>query len=112
MMRASRCRRTLASVVAAGAVCVGVLSLSPVVRGQEQFALYVFAVDEKGMPVLDLAASELVIREDAGESVVVSVRRTGWPLKVTVLVDNGARTADALVHYRTRMEARSCEKRT
>jgi hypothetical protein len=44
--------------------------------------------------------SDIAIREDLGPSTIVSVRRFGWPLKVTVLVDNGPRTSDALVHFR------------
>ena len=69
--------------------------------GQEQSAIYLLAVDQKGTPVLDLKMSDIAIKEDVGPSTIVSVRRFGWPLKVTVLVDNGPRTSDALVHYRT-----------
>jgi hypothetical protein len=71
------------------------------VYGQEQSAIYLLAVDPKGMPVLDLQESDIAIKEDIGPSTIVSVRRFGWPLKVLVLVDNGPRTSDALVHFRT-----------
>jgi hypothetical protein len=70
-------------------------------RGQEQAALFVFAVDRGGVPLLEIAPSDLAIQEDAGRASIVSVRRFGWPLKVTVLLDNGPRTTDSLVHYRT-----------
>ena len=69
--------------------------------GQEQSAIYLLAVDQKGMPVLDLTMSDIAIKEDVGPSTIVSVRRFGWPIKVTVLLDNGPRTSDALAHYRT-----------
>jgi hypothetical protein len=69
--------------------------------GQEQATLYLFAVDQKGVPLLDLKASDVSVKEDVGASTIRTVRRFGWPMKVTVLVDNGLRTADALVHYRT-----------
>ena len=72
-----------------------------VLTAQEQFAIYLFAVDQKGIPILELTSADLAIKEDVGMSSVVSVRRSGWPLKVTVLLDNGPRTGDALVHYRT-----------
>ena len=71
------------------------------VHAQEQATLYLFAVDQKGVPVLDLPASDITIKEDVGASTIRSVRRFGWPMKVTVLLDNGPRTSDALVHYRT-----------
>ena len=70
-------------------------------RGQEQATLFVFAVDRAGVPLLEITPSDLAIQEDAGRASIVSVRRFGWPLKVTVLVDNGPRTGDSLVHYRT-----------
>jgi hypothetical protein len=71
------------------------------VNAQEQSAIYLLAVDQKGTPVLDVKASDVAIKEDLGPSTIVSIRRFGWPLKVTVLVDNGPRTSDALVHVRT-----------
>jgi hypothetical protein len=82
-------------------VGVGLVAASVALYGQEQFAIYLFAVDQKGSPVLELKTTDISIKEDAGPSTIVSIRRFGWPLKVTVLVDNGPRTGDALVHYRT-----------
>jgi hypothetical protein len=81
-------------------LAAGVLAISAAVYGQEQSAIYLLALDQKGAPLLDVPASDISIKEDVGPSTIVSVRRFGWPLKVTVLVDNGPRTADALVHYR------------
>ena len=88
-------RRVTASLV------VGVLAASIAVYAQEQATLYLFAVDQNGVPVLDLEVSDISVKEDFGPSRIVSVRRFGWPMKVTVLLDNGTRTGDALVHYRT-----------
>jgi hypothetical protein len=70
-------------------------------RGQEQTAIFVFAVDRSGVPLLEIAPADLAIQEDAGRASIVSVRRFGWPLKVTVLVDNGPHTKESLVHFRT-----------
>jgi hypothetical protein len=78
----------------------GLLAASLAVSAQEQFAIYLLAVDKAGAPILDVEAADIAIKEDAGPSTIVSVRRFGWPLKVTVLLDNGPRTGDALVHYR------------
>lgn len=88
-------------LVPAASLVVGLVAASVAVRGQELATIYLFAMDQKGTPVLDLKASDISIKEDVGPSSIVSVRRFGWPLKVTVLVDNGPRTSDALVHYRT-----------
>jgi hypothetical protein len=79
------------ALVAAGSVAM---------HSQEQSAIYLFAMDGTGTPVLDLEPADITIKEDLGPSTILSVRRFGWPLKVTVLVDNGLRTADALIHYR------------
>jgi hypothetical protein len=90
-----RRRRVFVPVLVASllAVCLGVYA-------QEQSAIYLLALDQKGAPLLDLKTSDIAIKEDAGPSTIVSLQRFGWPLKVTVLVDNGPRTSDALVHYR------------
>jgi len=83
------------------ALVAAVAGAAVALRAQEQAALFVFAVDRGGVPLLELAPSNLAIQEEAGRASIVSVRRFGWPLKVTVLVDNGPRTGDSLVHYRT-----------
>ena len=89
------------AAAAAFVVGIGLFGMASIaIYAQNQFALYVFAVDQQGVPVLDLKPSDITVTEEAGQSTVVSVRRAGWPLKVTVLVDNGFRTADSLVHYR------------
>ena len=98
-MRGARRRVGLAaaaSIVAALAVCV---------HGQDQFALYLLVLDKAGIPVLDIDPSDIRIEEDAGPATVLGVSRFGWPLKLTVLVDNGPGTADALVHLRNGLNA-------
>jgi hypothetical protein len=70
------------------------------VHAQEQSAIYLLALDDQSLPILDIRPDEIGIKEEAGRGSVVSVSRYGWPLKLTVLVDNGPGTADALVHLR------------
>jgi hypothetical protein len=82
-------------------VAIALVATVVALRAQEQAALFVFAVDRGGVPLLEIVPSDLAIQEDAGRASIVSVRRFGWPLKVTVLLDNGPRTTDSLVHYRT-----------
>ena len=91
-----RRRRVFVPVLMAGllVICAGMYA-------QEQSAIYLLALDPKGTPMLDIKTTDVAIKEDLGPSTIVSLQRFGWPLKVTVLVDNGASTEDALVHYRT-----------
>jgi hypothetical protein len=86
-------------LVPAAVVAVFVTLCAAYAQGQSE--IYLLAVDPEGIPLLDLQPSDITIKEDVGSSTIVSVRRFGWPLKVTVLVDNGPRTSDALVHFRT-----------
>lgn len=71
-----------------------------VIYAQDQFAVYLLVIGGDGVPVLDIESSDIRIEEDAGPATVSSVSRFGWPLKLTVLVDNGPGTADSLVHLR------------
>ena len=96
--------RRLRSMVPATVLVAGLVTMCAAVYGQEQGAIYLFAVDPKGMPLLDIKMADIAVKEDVGPSIIVSVRRFGWPLKVTVLVDNGPRTSEALAHYRTALK--------
>jgi len=93
-------RSTVSFVVLAAAVATVGAARQPA----DASAIYLFVTDAKGAPLLDLKPSDIVIREDAGQSRIESVSRFGWPLKVTVLVDNGLRNNEALVHFRTALK--------
>ena len=82
-----------------------VATLALGISAQDQSAVYLLVLDKQGIPVLDLNPSDLQIQEDAGPGTIVGVERYGWPLKLTVLVDNGPGTADALVHLRNGLNA-------
>lgn len=79
----------------------GLVTMGAAVQGQDPSVIYLLAIGGTGRPVLNLQASDIAIREDVGPSTIIGVRRFGWPIRVTVLVDNGPRTSDALVHFRT-----------
>jgi hypothetical protein len=84
----------------AAAVTGIVVALAFGVHAQNQSEVYLLVLDKQNVPVLDIKASDINIQEEAGPGTVLSVSRYGWPLKLTVLVDNGPGTADALVHLR------------
>jgi hypothetical protein len=71
-----------------------------VLHSQQQFQLFLFA-DSGGRPVTDLRADEIALRENGESGRVVRLERHRLPLKVTVLIDNGASVPDALAHQRT-----------
>lgn len=85
--------------LAAGAAGL-VAALTLGVHAQDGFQIHMVVLDKEGVPVLDIPPSDVRIEEEAGPGTVLSVSRVGWPLKLTVLVDNGPGTADALVHLR------------
>ena len=88
----------------AAALLAGLVAVGATLHGQDQSEIYLLAIDKQGTPLLDVQAADVAIKEDAGPSTVVNVRRFGWPLRVTVLVDNGPRTSEALVHYRAALK--------
>lgn len=90
-----------ASYAGAAAAVVLLTALAGVLRAQTESAVYVFVADAENRPILDLSAQDFTIKEAGGESVITRVSRTAWPLRLTVLVDNGPGTADSLVHLRS-----------
>ena len=94
-MRGVQRRTGMAAAVTAIAV-----ALASGIYAQARSEIYLLVLDKQNVPVLDIKASDIAIKEDAGPGRIVSVTRFGWPLKLTVLVDNGPGTADALVHLR------------
>ena len=94
-MRGIQRRLRLALVV----LGVGV-GLPLAIQAQDSSAVYMFVLDKANVPVLEINPADITIVEEAGPATVSSVSRYGWPLKLTVLVDNGPGTADSLVHLR------------
>ena len=80
--------RSRRRIVCAAAIVI-VAAAATVLRAQQRFDLFLLAFDSKGFAVTDLKATELQFREDDKMGTVVSLDRYRWPVKVTVLVDNG-----------------------
>jgi hypothetical protein len=72
------------------------------VSGQagQTFQFVVSAIDEKGEPITDLKPEEVLMSETAGKATVTKLEPFSLPVKVTITVDNGDQSADALPHYR------------
>jgi hypothetical protein len=76
-------------VIAVSAVLVIVLGAT-FVRAQRRFEFYILPVTDTGASVPDLKTTDLHFREGDREGHVVNVEPYRWPVKLTVLVDNGA----------------------
>ena len=87
------------------ALTVGVsLVATAVLAGQGQapttIEFVVGAVDKAGNPVTDLKAEEIIFNEKAGKGTVTKFEPFKLPVKVTIAVDNGNQSSEALPHYR------------
>ena len=71
-----------------------------VLRAQERVDFFIAAADASGAPVTDLRPDELMVMEGGRPGRIARLEPFRWPLKVTVLADNGMPAQDALVHYR------------
>lgn len=69
-------------------------------QGQNLFQFVVSATDAAGTPVTDIKSEEVVMTEAGVRQQVVKVEPLSVPLKITIAVDNGTDSSDALSHYR------------
>jgi hypothetical protein len=67
----------------------------------ELFQFFVSAADASGAPVTDLRAEDVIMSEDGVSQPVVKVEPLPVPMKLTIAVDNGFDSGDAIDHYRT-----------
>jgi hypothetical protein len=87
--------RSAALLVTALALCE-----VPAAQTPSTFQFAVSASDASGAPVTDLKPEEVVMTENGVRQPVVKVEPLSVPIKLTIAVDNGAASTDALVHYR------------
>src|SRR5687768_3010054 len=72
-----------------------------VVQAQQPTIQFVIgAVDKNGEPVKDLKAEEILFNEKAGKGTITKMEPFALPVKVTIAVDNGNQSSEALPHYR------------
>ena len=73
-----------------GGLAIVVASVAAtVLRAQSRFDIFLLAFDDKGLAVIDLELKDFQFRESEKNGTVVRVAPFQWPLKLTVLVDNG-----------------------
>lgn len=64
------------------------------------FQFVVSATDADGKPVADLGPNDIVMSENGVRQTVAKVEPISIPIKLTIAVDNGLESADAIAHYR------------
>lgn len=89
----------------AGAIAVFVASAGTTVSAQREITFFVSATTITGDVVSDLKADEVRVTEDGKEGSVLRVVPVTWPVKLTVLVDNGYQTGTLLTQYRNGLKA-------
>jgi hypothetical protein len=77
------------------AICAGATA-----DAQQQFQFFLSAKNSAGAPVTDLSVEEVAVSEGGRAARVVRLDPVAWPVKVTVMVDNGMGTGNLLVQYR------------
>ncbi len=64
------------------------------------FQFVVSATNADGVPVADLGRDDVVMSENGERQKVTRVEPLSIPIKVTIAVDNGLESSDAIAHYR------------
>lgn len=78
------------SVWCAALVCAG-LAMAPIgLRAQRQLQVFVSVVDAKGAPATSIDPGDIRLLENDVEAKVTKVEPVNWPIKLQLLVDNGA----------------------
>jgi len=85
------------AAMAAALVATATICLS----AQTTFQFVVSATSADGSPVPDLRPDDVVMTENGVKQEVVKVEPLSIPTKLTITVDNGIDSRDALAHYRT-----------
>lgn len=77
-------RRTLV-----GLLVFFTLTGTPAVRAQQQIQAFASVVDSSGTPVSGLTPGDFMVTENGAEGKVVSVEPIDWPVRVSIIIDNG-----------------------
>ncbi len=97
MRNVMRHRRSRAVILLAAAVA---LTVTPTVLAQQTFQFFLSAADATGARISNLRIDEIAVAESGRPVRVVKADPITWPVKVTVMVDNGLGTGSLLVQYR------------
>jgi hypothetical protein len=86
-------------VLTIAGVVIGVATLS--LDAQQQFQVFARIVDGTGAPVASLEPTDVRVLEDDKEAKILKIEPINWPIKVQILLDNGAGLgSENLTHLR------------
>ena len=83
---------------------VALLVPATALRGQEPFQFVVAALDSSGQPVANLTREDILFSENGVKNEVVKIEPFRIPIRLTIAIDNGPLSRDALSHYRAGLE--------
>ena len=83
-----------------GLFVAAIVVIGVAARAQQQFVFFAALADSAGKPVATLEPDDLKIVENGAEGKVVKIEPIDWPIKLQLLVDNGAGMGEALVQLR------------
>jgi len=86
--------------ISASLAAAAVLAVAPALHAQQPIQLFLSAVDGDGKPVTDLRAEDVAILADGAACRTTRFEEINWPVKVTLMVDNGPVHTDALRQLR------------
>ena len=99
---AARPRAACPHAVVATLALAATLASGALLLAQDEEITFVISVfDSNGRPVRDLKRDEIVLTENGVAGEVLKVQPFIMPVELTVAVDNGPLSGDALAHYRT-----------
>ena len=84
-------------LAASGVVAAGALAQAQ----SDEFQFIIAVSDAQGRPVTDIASTEILLVENGTEHDIVRVQPYRAPVRLTIAVDNGLSSRDALSHYRS-----------
>jgi hypothetical protein len=82
--------------ISASLALAGVLAAAPLLHAQQSIQVFLSAVDGDGKPVTDLRAEDVNILVDGSLCKMSKFDAIDWPVKLTLMVDNGPVHNDAL----------------
>ena len=94
-----RCTSLLCRISASLALAC-VLAIAPALHAQQAIQVFLSAVDGDGKPVADLRAEDVNILVDGSLCKTTKFDAIDWPVKLTLMVDNGPVHSDALRQLR------------
>src|SRR3974390_3150945 len=75
------------------------------IAAQPQRQVFVSVTDSRGVPLLDLSADAFTVFEDNLPGKTLKVEPVDWPMKLTVMVDNGVASSGYIATLRSGLKA-------